>query len=246
MILRVAGHGSSTDSSQYIVQKRVSKVLAITAKQHFRVALDLGCGNGGYSRELTKIADLVVGIDPYFQHLTPFWEESQPNRGIRYLAGCAEDIPVKTGAIDFVFCNEVIEHVADVESTVLEIYRILTDGGVAALYSPNRFYPFDQHGFYFGKTFLGNKFPFVTWIPRRFSSLVFDFPARNFTYFSLRKVLLQAGFRILGHDFLAPPVDNFSKSHPLLGRVIRSVYGFVERVPVLRWLSMSVLVVAGR
>jgi len=49
----------------------------------------------------------------------------------------AEDLPLREGAFDSVACGEVVEHLRNPQKCVDEIRRVLKDGGVAVVSTPN-------------------------------------------------------------------------------------------------------------
>ena len=84
----------------------------------------------------------------------------------------ARTFPIPTDHFDLVFSNEVIEHVDDDRATAAEMVRVTKPGGAIVAFAPNRLYPFETHGAYFGKRYVFGNIPLVNWLP--------DPPARPF------------------------------------------------------------------
>jgi ubiquinone/menaquinone biosynthesis C-methylase UbiE len=92
--------------------------------------LDLGCGAGRF----LDVAPEGIGVDV---------AESALERARENVPGCdvrlSEDgtIPVTHGSIDFVWCSETIEHVADALGLLQEVRRVLKPGGRLLLTTPS-------------------------------------------------------------------------------------------------------------
>lgn len=85
-----------------------------------RLLLDLGCGNRPFRHMYEKYADNSVGMDvPYSLH----------DLGSIQVYASGTDLPFKSGSFDVVLCTEVMEHVAEPESFLKEIDRVLVPGG---------------------------------------------------------------------------------------------------------------------
>ncbi len=109
-----------------------------------RVLVD-GCGVGTYVKALQAHSDEVCGIDIEAEHLG-IAAENVPEAHFQ-LAAC-EALPYPTDYFDMVLSHEVLEHVQDDRAAAREIVRVLKPGGRAAIFVPNRWYPFETHGHY--------------------------------------------------------------------------------------------------
>jgi 2-polyprenyl-6-hydroxyphenyl methylase/3-demethylubiquinone-9 3-methyltransferase len=93
--------------------------------------LDVGCGGGFTSEFMAKKGAVVSGID--LSHASI--EEARRHAAsseleIDYRHGPAEEIPYQDGTFDAVVCVDVLEHVRNVEKVILEVHRVLRDGGL--------------------------------------------------------------------------------------------------------------------
>ena len=89
--------------------------------------LDLGCGEGGYTRELAKRGASVVGIDGS-PRLIEVAKERGPN--LRYLCAKANDLMgVDAAGFDVVLAAMSLMDVDDYEGAIREIARVLRPGG---------------------------------------------------------------------------------------------------------------------
>jgi SAM-dependent methyltransferase len=85
--------------------------------------LDLGCGNCPYEPWYSALADSVAAIDP------------APGAGGNIRA-MADEVPIRSTSMDVVLCTEVLEHVANIEGSMGEIFRVLRPGGHALITVP--------------------------------------------------------------------------------------------------------------
>lgn len=132
--------------------------------------LNLGCGNGGYTKELAKHAKVVYALDLHIP-------KTIKKENIVCIQGDALDIPLKSNSVDFIFCSSLIEHVSDQNKLVSEIKRVLKRNGICYLSTIPWYCPLAGHHF---KPFhlLGEK------LTIKFSKIVYSVEAENFeTYF---------------------------------------------------------------
>jgi SAM-dependent methyltransferase len=101
-----------------------------------RRVLDAGCGIGYGAGILARAgASEVVGVD-----IAPEAVEAAragAADGTRFETGDVRDLPFDDDSFDAVVCFEVIEHVEEQARTLDELRRVLVDGGVLAISSPN-------------------------------------------------------------------------------------------------------------
>jgi SAM-dependent methyltransferase len=159
--------------------------------------LDLGAREGGLKAHLP--ADVrYQGVD-----ITP--EFAAPDILIRDITG---GLPFPDATYDYVFCIEVLEHVAHPLHTLSEIHRVLRPAGVLVLSVPNPYHV---------KELVWN----VLRIPDRQGHLY------SWTRQTMTRLGATAGFRLdgFGGTYLHPPIPMV----PLLARSI--VYRFVKAAP---------------
>src|SRR4051794_10372157 len=94
-------------------------------------ALDVGCGEG---RDVLALADrfgwVVAGVDPVRRNLEVAREEAG---GARLAVGDVRALPVPDGALDVVWCREVLSLVSDLSGAFAEVRRVLRPGGRAVV-----------------------------------------------------------------------------------------------------------------
>ena len=106
-------------------------------------SLDLGCGEGWHSIELTKrFGFRVEGIDPVPRHIEVSKQRlegaAQSNPEVRDLVnfrlGTAEGLPLLDASIDLIWCREVLVLIDDLDSVFAECLRVLRPGGRMLIY----------------------------------------------------------------------------------------------------------------
>lgn len=108
-----------------------------------RMALDVGCGVGHWSRVILPHLPAearLFGIDR-----EPEWVKEAAARAERagfgartsYRIGEAEKIPFHDGLFDLVTCQTVLIHVRDPKAVLREMMRVLKPGGLLAVVEPN-------------------------------------------------------------------------------------------------------------
>lgn len=107
-------------------------------------ALEVGPGSGVYLPVLARVATEVVASDiedAYLSQLLPL-AAKYPNLRLE-----RDDITrssFELESFDLVLCSEVIEHIADSQTALKEIYRLLRPGGLLILSTPQRYSPLEM------------------------------------------------------------------------------------------------------
>jgi len=134
----------------------------LAGREHPRV-LDLACGSGPYALAWAERGAGVVGVDfdrDLLLAARARWggahAREDPAKAPAWVAGEAGRLPFPDRAFDLVFCNSLLEHVPDWRPVLAETGRVLRSGGVAVVYTTNRYCPLQQEV---------NGFPFYSWLP---------------------------------------------------------------------------------
>jgi SAM-dependent methyltransferase len=112
--------------------------------------LDLGCGNGLSSYLVSQKGHRVIGTDisPLFLKKAKSFDKNDNKteylKHVEYLACDALSLPFKAETFDLVCSNELIEHLPDVLSALLEMKRVLKNGGILIVMAPNLLSPIWQ------------------------------------------------------------------------------------------------------
>ena len=95
------------------------------------LAVDAGCGEG---RDVLALHDrfgwFVAGVDPVRRNLEVARSEVGP---VPLAVGVVEALPLPDGAVDVVWCREVLSLVGDLAAAFAEVRRVLRPGGRAVV-----------------------------------------------------------------------------------------------------------------
>ncbi len=189
--------------------------------------LEVGCGIGTYSKQ-------------FRQRFTPYVEaiEIEPERVAiaqkdtpHALVAVAEHLPYPSNRFDLVFSNEVIEHVQDDRAAAREMVRVTRTGGRIILFCPNRWWPFEQHGYYWrGKYHFGN-IPLINYLPDVLRNRLAPH-VRVYTGHGIRRLFTGQPVKVIEHSRIYPGFDNVVYRYPRAGKMLRAVLYFLERTPL--------------
>jgi ubiquinone/menaquinone biosynthesis C-methylase UbiE len=121
-------HADANDYRNYFLMPRMLELLGDV---HDRRILDLGCGEGGYARELARNGALVVGVDGS-ERLIEIARERTKAESLRIEFICANANSLRSiadSSFDLVVAAMSLMDVEDFEGAVAEVYRVLTADG---------------------------------------------------------------------------------------------------------------------
>ena len=104
-----------------------------------RCALDVGCGTGYGTAVLAQAARSVWALDVSAESVN-FAKRKYPARNTQFLIADCRQIPLGSQTVDAAVCFEVIEHLAEQETLLEEIRRVLRPDGLLVISTPNRTY----------------------------------------------------------------------------------------------------------
>ena len=189
------------------------------------IILDNGCGLGTY---LDRFGDYSQ------QH---FGLELEPDRAVKALPtangialGVGESLPFADNSFDFVFSNEVIEHVHNDADYAREMVRVVKGNGRLLIFCPNRWYPVEQHGIYWkGEYKFGNK-PLVNYLPNRWRNQLAPH-VRTYTKADLLHLFDDLPVKRIHHSRIFGGYDNIEHRLPTFGKLIKKTLYTAEKTP---------------
>lgn len=99
--------------------------------------LDIGCGGGLLSNELSRAGHVVTGIDLSQSSLDQAKKRDKSKR-VEYIYCNAEKIPFEDETFDVVCAMDFLEHVEKPEAIIQEASRLLKPGGLFFFHTFNR------------------------------------------------------------------------------------------------------------
>lgn len=105
-------------------EKRANDLSKIIADPKNKKILELGCSDAMTSVALKNKGYQVTALDLIDQRLAP-----AKNADIPFIKSTAENIPLETQSLDFVFSYNSLEHFTDPQKVLKEIHRILKPNG---------------------------------------------------------------------------------------------------------------------
>lgn len=200
--------------------------------------LDIGCGIGAYVGKFCELGARAFGVDVDADKLA----DARREKNLDLLAvSVSEALPFLDNSFDAILLHEVIEHVADDRQTIREAQRVVKPGGRVIVFAPNRLYPFETHGAYFGKHYVFGNIPLIGWLPDIFRHR-FAPHVRGYTIGNIRALFANLDGAIIAHTQIYPGYDKIARRSGLLARLLRGVTYFLENTP-LRVFGLSHFVV---
>jgi SAM-dependent methyltransferase len=198
-----------------------------------------GCGLGAYAARLLEEGAAVYAFDIEPDRASVA-HQAVPNTHV----AAAEAVPYAEDTFDMVLSHEVIEHVTDDRAALAEMARVLRPGGRAIIFCPNRWYPFETHGYYWRGEYRFGNIPLVNYLPDALRNRLAPH-VRAYTRHGLRRLLDGLPVRVVHHTRIMGAYDNVIARAPRLGKALRAVLYVAEKTP-LRVLGLSHLLVIER
>ena len=208
-------------------ERRLQMILDWTPKP-LRRALVNGCGVGLYLRALQNSVPEVHGMDIEGEHLRAA-ARNLPDAPLNLSQG--EQLPYPDGSFDLILSHEVLEHVEDDRRAASEIARVLRVGGRAAIFVPNRLYPFETHGHYWQGDYRFGNTPLINYLPTSMRNQLAPH-VRAYTHRSLLDLFVGLPILVRRHTQIFPGYDGIIARQPAIGRVLRAFTYGLEQTPL--------------
>ncbi len=211
--------------------------------------LDLGCGEGVWLNAFTKFTDRsnVFGSEYDKEQVDMLKTSADTPVPAENIVNCAgEALTFQDDFFDIVFMNEVLEHVQDDVKTLSEAIRVIKPQGNVVFFTPNRGWPFEQHGMFLnGKYYWGN-IPLLPWMPKSIYKK-FAPHVRVYSNGELERKIFEAAklstgsdnsVKIIYHSHIFPGFDGAVRRLGILGKLIQKFFFIIEKTP-LNWFGIS-------
>jgi ubiquinone/menaquinone biosynthesis C-methylase UbiE len=139
-----------------------------------KTLLDLGSGMGGLSVALllepgaNGLTLQAMDYNADYCHIARL-RAARYGRELNVVVAAGERLPYPDHAFDCVVCMDVLEHVADADAVLREMWRVLMPGGVVLTTVPNRRAFRDPH----------YHLPLINWLPRTLADKVIERAGRS-------------------------------------------------------------------
>lgn len=217
--------------------RRLNMIRAYLPMEQARV-LDIGCGIGTYVEKFRALNAHAFGVDVDAERVT----RGRHEKDLDTLAlSVSEALPFVGEVFDGVLLHEVIEHVNDDRETICEAHRVTKRGGVVIVFAPNRLYPFETHGAYFGKRYVFGNIPFIGYLPDGLRNK-FAPHVRAYRSSDIRALFEGLNGEIVAHTQVYPGYDKIAARRQELAGLFRNITYTLENTP-LRNFGLSHFVV---
>lgn len=206
--------------------------------------LDLGCADGYYTVGLAEHgAATVVGVE-VDEDLVHRARTLPHPENVSFVHAPEKRLPFDDDSFDGVLLNEVLEHVDNDEETLSEVRRVLRPGGHLALFSPNRWFPFEGHGARLSedRVLFSRPVPLMPWLPAAITRRVAT--ARNYWPRELAVLVLDADLDVLTRSWALAQFEQYPWIPRRMADWYRRNLARIERSPLARFFAVSTFIVA--
>jgi len=200
------------------------------------VVLDSGCGLGAYLQAFGRYTPHTFGHDVELDRLA-----QARSRAKGVVASVGETLPFATNTFDFVFSNEVIEHVDDDRRYAAEMVRVVKPNGRILIFCPNRWYPVEQHGIYWRGQYKFGNIPLVNYLPNPLRNRLAPH-VRTYTRRGLLRLFQHLPVSVVAYTRIFGGYDNIEYRWPTFGRLLKQTLYAAENTP-FKILGISHLLV---
>jgi len=203
------------------------------------LTLDIGCGTGSATVELSRLGTRVIGIDmdeDFGLNLARIRTHDEQVLGL--LQSDALKLPFPNNSIDFCFSFNAIEHFTDFQHAITEMHRVTRPGGVVYVETANKNWPWEAH----------TQLLFAGWLPHSIAEVYVKLLRKRrwndpwdvhpLSYQRLSQTLEHAGFTIIA-DFVELTSYNTSPVAQLVRQVSKWKLPVQWFMPNVKLLAMK-------
>jgi SAM-dependent methyltransferase len=201
--------------------------------------LDDGAGLGTYLAAFAPYSDQRFGLEIEAERA-----RIAKTRATGVALGVGEALPFPDNSFNFVFSNEVIEHVQDDTRYAREMVRVARPGARILIFAPNRWYPVEQHGIFWRGEYRFGNIPLVNYLPTPLRNRLAPH-VRTYTARDLRRLFHALPVRVVHHSRIFGGYDNIEARWSRFGRLLKRILYSMEGTP-LQALGISHLLVLAK
>lgn len=191
--------------------------------------VELGCGDGSL---LMEVADALNISDVYGVDIDERSLKKATGRGVKtFKANLNSDpLPFKDGFFDVVLMEETIEHLVNPDNAIREVHRVLKEGGLFLLSTPNLAWWLNRLALLFGHQPYWSECSTMYNVGkfRRNLNIPLSGHLRLYTYRALKQLLELHGFKAIASKGVTysnlPPIfkhlDNLISKMPSLAQIV--------------------------
>lgn len=120
--------------------ERIKYLEKLLGKFKNKKILDIGCGTGGFVAASNLKGARAVGIEPDKKAI-----EICRLKKCKVIKSTAENLPFKDNQFDIIHCHTVLEHVKNIEKSILEMVRVIKKNGIIYIKCPNYLTFYEGH-----------------------------------------------------------------------------------------------------
>lgn len=214
--------GAKTLAGQKRYDSKLERFKNICKPQKGQKILEIGCGDGEFTKRLVKLNLQVIATD-----ITPKviekGKKGLKRNNLKFLLDNAEKMRFSNNCFDIV-CGISILHHINPNKTLKEIYRVLKPGGQLFFTEPNLFNPHIYAGLHIG------------WLRKK---MEFSPDETALIRWNISRLLKKIGFQkinVINYDFLHPKTPS-----SLIG-ITEKISNFLEKLPLVKEISGSLIV----
>lgn len=225
--LEKRGYAVSDDSRFVKAKKIIACLQYIDSSLLDKEVLEIGCGSGIISHELSKVVKHMTAVDVTDETLKEAMQRyGMSETGFQFTIGDGTNLAFQDNFFDIVVCNQIFEHVRDQKKLINEIYRVLRAGGLCYIATGNKIWPVEPH----------TKLPFLSYLPKSLA----DTYIRRFRGIDEYDVILPTFWnwkRILSSKFdrvidLTPMIIKYPEKFHIVDEIMKPFGNILTKIPL--------------
>jgi ubiquinone/menaquinone biosynthesis C-methylase UbiE len=130
---RLPKYASRLDALHQALADEFRDIVKTVGAQPTQIVLDVGCGDGFFTRLLAENGGRVVGLDNSDAFLRQARTSSGGRANIEFMQGDVRKLPFDDASVDVVWSAHSMHSYPDIEQCLREFRRVLRPGGLVAV-----------------------------------------------------------------------------------------------------------------